>query len=75
MIDMSDLYHPIGNFMISSCNGKDITRELYGLKTFYYSSEDSKFLKDYKFKHSADSINMLKKHVVVKVPFTHLITD
>ena len=75
MVDVSDLYHPIGNFMLSSCNGKDITRELYGLKSFYYSSESSSYIKDFKYNHSPHIINMLKSHVVVKFPFTHVITE
>lgn len=43
--DVSKIRHPKGQYILSQCSGMDITRELYGLKSYYYQSAGNEFVK------------------------------
>lgn len=75
LVDITSLAHPLGQFILSNAAGKDITRELYGLKSFMYSNSKGTFRKSFKASHSAQAMKLVKEQIIECIPIAPLIFD
>lgn len=62
VFDITGLRHPKGNYILKAIKFHDITREIYGLKGWRFSSDD--YVKVSKHRHVARTFDFLKQHCI-----------
>lgn len=61
IFDISQFFHPIGQFIFKKCLYKDITRELYGLKALRINNRAKQLSYYFSHKHGPRTFELLKK--------------
>lgn len=64
LFDITKMRHPKGNYIIEALNGRDITREIYGLKSWRFENRSRDFRKITKHKHSSRTMRFLMKDCI-----------
>lgn len=64
---LKNFSHPLGNFIFEGIQGKDITREFYGLKDFRFSNKKKKVKKNLLYKHSDRTMFYLNKNCIGEI--------
>lgn len=64
LFDITKMRHPKGNYIIEALNGRDITREIYGLKSWRFENRSRVFRKITKHKHSSRTMRFLMKDCI-----------
>ena len=61
LYDLTGYRHPKGNYILKGIAHNDITREIFGLKSYFFEDRKNRFLKILTHKHNASTIKMLEK--------------
>jgi hypothetical protein len=67
VFSLNEFKHPMGDFIFEGINGKDITREFNGLKSFRFENKKTGVVKNLKFAHSDRTMFYLNKNIIGKL--------
>ena len=71
--DITDLRHPKGNYILKGIQGRDVTREIHGFKSFRFESKNKKFSKTLKHKHVPRTFDHLMNRCIGPISICPLI--
>ena len=75
VIDISSLKHPCGQFVLAKSMFKDITREMYGLKSFHFENRREQLRVPLKHKHYLRTFLELQNHCFGEIDLGDLLVD
>lgn len=64
VFDISSFKHPKGQYILESISGKDITREIMGMKKFWYESKNRSYVKMLRHHHNDKVMKQLAMNCV-----------
>lgn len=64
LFDISGFRHPKGQFVLEQVRGKDITREFYGLKNYYFDNKNPRYSKVMRHRHTGSTLSKLQRHCI-----------
>lgn len=73
--DITNIRHPKGNFIFSHIYGKDITREINGLKTMRFSDPVKRYTINLTHKHVPITFKCLANNCIGELDYSGMITD
>ena len=72
---LENFTHPCGDFIFEAINGKDITREFHGLKSYRFHNKKINFSQNLKFQHSDRTSFYLNKNCIGKISAKNFIEN
>lgn len=73
VFEINNLRHPAGNYILNAIDGKDVTREIYGLKSYRFENKEKGKALRLIHRHVPRTFGMLLNYCIGEIKLTELI--
>lgn len=75
VFDITNLRHPKGNYILKAINRRDVTRQIYGIKSWRFENREIDYRKKTKHAHVVRTFEFLADHCIGEIPLSPVIVS